>query len=374
MSTIKSWFMNLFKIIGEIFAPIIPVIATMGIIKGLMDIYVLINPAYYYSKAFVLLYLMINTAFTYLPVLAAIGASFVFKGNKYAAAIIGLIMLNPQLTNIFDVASGAQPDTLWTWYGFWSIPNISYHGHIIPVIIVIWIMCRLEQWLNKVVYKSLQPLLVPVFTTFITAFLAMTIICPLFAMLGNPVYEGAKLALDLPYFVGNAIVGLLYFPCKLFGATYILSDVEVTMIKEFGMNTFMPIISCCAMAQGAACLAVAVNTKDKSERAVLIPASISAFVGVSEPAIYGCNLKYGKPFFAGILGGAIGSVVAAALGVSASSNGIYALSGCLITLDNELNYIISILIATIVAFLITFFATKSSSKTKSSKTSDKKKS
>ena len=164
MSTIKSWFINLFKIIGEIFAPIIPVIATMGIIKGLMDIYVLINPAYYYSKAFVLLYLMINTAFTYLPVLAAIGASFVFKGNKYAAAVIGLIMLNPQLTNILDVAAGAEPDILWTWYGLWSIPNVSYHGFIIPVIIIIWIMCRLEQWLTKVIYKSLQPLLVPVFT------------------------------------------------------------------------------------------------------------------------------------------------------------------------------------------------------------------
>lgn len=376
MSTIKSWFMNLFKIIGEIFAPIIPVIATMGIIKGLMDIYVLINPAYYYSKAFVLLYLMINTAFTYLPVLAAIGASFVFKGNKYAAAVIGLIMLNPQLTNILDVASGAEPDIFWTWYGFWSIPNVSYHGFIIPVIIIIWIMCRLEQWLTKVIYKSLQPLLVPVFTTFITAFLAMTVICPLFAMLGNPVYEGTKLALDLPYFLGNAVVGLLYIPCKLFGATYMLSNVEASMIKEIGINTFMPIISCCAMGQGAACLAFAINTKDKSERAVLIPASLSAFVGVSEPAIFGCNLKYGKPFFAGIFGGAVGSVVAAALGVSASSYGIYALSGCLITLDNELNYVISILIATIISFLITLFTTKSSGKSssakKSAKMSDKK--
>ncbi|MCQ2516433.1 MAG: PTS transporter subunit EIIC [Saccharofermentans sp.] len=362
MSSIKTWFTNLFKIVGEIFAPIIPVIATMGIIKGLMDIYVLINPAYYYSKAFVLLYLFINTAYTFLPVLAAIGASFVFKGNKYIAAIIGLIMLNPDLVNIFDVANGAEPGVLWTWYGYWSIPNISYHGHIIPVIIIIWIMCRLEQWLNKVIYKTLQAFLVPVFTMFITAFLAMTVICPLFAMLGNPVYEGAKLALDLPYYLGNAVVGILYVPCNIFGADFMLSSYEASLIKDIGLNTFMPIISCCAMAQGAACLAVAFNTKDKSERSIIIPSSLSAFFGVTEPALYGVNLKYGKPFFAGIVGGAVGSVVAGVLNVAASSHGIYALSGCLITLDNELNYVISILIAAIIAFVISLLAGKSSSK------------
>jgi len=358
MSKVREWFLNLFKVIGDVFTPLLPVIATAGVIKGLIDIYSLLNPAYHYNKSFSLLYMIISTVFYYLPVLVAISSAKLFNSNKFIAAVIGLVMLHPDLTSVTDVASGVEPSSLWTWYGFWDIPDVSYHGFIIPVIIVIWMMSRLEHWFMKIAYKSLKNSVVPFFTLFVTSFLALTVVGPLFGLLPEPVFEGARLALKLPYYLGNIIVGILYIPCTLFGADYLLANIGAEMINETGKNILMPIISCCAMAQGGAALAVAFNPENNERKSMLIPASLSAFFGVTAPAVFGINLKRGKPFFAGIIGGVLGSVLAAVLGVYATSHGIYGFSGCFITLDTEVFYIISIFFAAISGFVLSLIMCK----------------
>lgn len=363
MGKVKTWFLGIFKAISQIFEPIVPVIATIGVIKGLLDVYTLLNPVYYQFKAFTLLYLIINTAITYLPVLVAISTANVFGGNKFASAIVGLILLNPGLTSVMDIASGADTNTLWIWYGLWSIPDNSYHGFIIPVILIVWLMCRLEKWLSKVTYKSLQPSLVPLLSIFITSFLALTIIGPLFSLLANPFYELIKLSLTLPYHLGSVVTGILFFPAQILGIDYMLPSIAASLIEENGMNTLMPIISCCAMAQGGATLAVCFKAKDKGEhKSVLVPAALSAFFGVTESSVFGVNLKYGMPFVAGIIGGAIGAFVASYLGVYSTTNGVLGLSGCIFTIQTELYYIISILLSAAIAFAITLFWLKRSGK------------
>lgn len=347
----SNWFKRAIKIIGDIFIPIIPAIVATGLLNGLLGGLSKLFPALSESHIFGLLDIFSNTALTFLPILIAISAAKAFKGNIFLGAVIGMIMIHPNLVNAWSVGSGAGTETLFSWFGLWNIQNTGYQGHVIPVIIAVFIMCKLENWLHKKVPEVLDLFVTPLVSVVVAGFLTMTFIGPVFAQIETWVLSGAQWLISIPFGIGAFIMGGVYAPTVVAGVHHMYNAIEMMMIADNGMNTWMPIATAANVAQGAAALAVALKTKNRKIRSLALPASLSAFMGITEPAIFGVNVRYMRPFVAGMIGGACGAVVGSLTGVYATANGVTGLFGFLITTDCFVGYLFTFLTAAAAAFI-----------------------
>lgn len=347
----SNWFKRAIKIIGDIFIPIIPAIVATGLLNGLLGGLSKLFPALSESHIFGLLDIFSNTALTFLPILIAISAAKAFKGNIFLGAVIGMIMIHPNLVNAWSVGSGAGTETLFSWFGLWNIQNTGYQGHVIPVIIAVFIMCKLENWLHKKVPEVLDLFVTPLVSVVVAGFLTMTFIGPVFAQIETWVLSGAQWLISIPFGIGAFIMGGVYAPTVVAGVHHMYNAIEMMMIADNGMNTWMPIATAANVAQGAAALAVALKTKNRKIRSLALPASLSAFMGITEPAIFGVNVRYMRPFVAGMIGGACSAVVGSLTGVYATANGVTGLFGFLITTDCFVGYLFTFLTAAAAAFI-----------------------
>lgn len=349
------WYKQAIKSLGDIFVPIIPAIVATGLLNGLLGGLVQVWPAMSSSHLYELLNIFSNTALTFLPILIAISAAKIFGGNQYLGAVIGMIMIHPNLVNAWSVASGAETSTLWSWFGVWNISNTGYQGHVIPVILSVWLMSAIEKKLHKVVPEMLDLFVTPLVSVLVAGFCAMTLIGPVFATIETWVLTGAQMLITIPFGIGAFIVGGVYAPTVVAGVHHMYNAIEMMMLANNGMNTWMPIATAANVAQGAAALAVAFKTKNNKTKAMALPASLSAFLGITEPAIFGVNVRFGKPFIAGMIGGACGAAVASIMGVYATANGVTGLFGFLITVDSFVGYLLTIVVAFAVAFVASWF-------------------
>ncbi len=345
------WYKQAIKSLGDIFVPIIPAIVATGLLNGLLGGLVQVWPGMSSSHLYELLNIFSNTALTFLPILIAISAAKIFGGNQYLGAVIGMIMIHPSLVNAWTVASGAETSTLWSWFGLWDISNVGYQGHVIPVILSVWLMSVIEKKLHKVVPEMLDLFVTPLVSVLVAGFCAMTFIGPVFATIETWVLNGAQMLITIPFGIGAFIVGGVYAPTVVAGVHHMYNAIEMMMLADNGMNTWMPIATAANVAQGAAALAVAFKTKNNKTKAMALPASLSAFLGITEPAIFGVNVRFGKPFIAGMIGGACGAAVASIMGVYATANGVTGLFGFLITVDSFVGYLLTIVVAFAVAFV-----------------------
>lgn len=174
------WYKKAIKTLGDIFVPIIPAIVATGILNGLLGGLSTANPDLANSQIYNLLNIFSNSALTFLPILIAISAANIFGGNVYLGAVIGMIMIHPSLINAWSVGSGAETSTLWSWGGFWDIQNTGYQGHVIPVILAVWLMSIIEKWLHKKVPEMIDLFVTPLLSVLVTGFLTMTVIGPVF--------------------------------------------------------------------------------------------------------------------------------------------------------------------------------------------------
>lgn len=344
------WYKQAIKSLGDIFVPIIPAIVATGLLNGLLGGLVQVWPGMSSSHIYELLNIFSNTALTFLPILIAISAAKIFGGNQYLGAVIGMIMIHPNLVNAWTVASGAETSTLWSWFGLWDISNVGYQGHVIPVILSVWLMSVIEKKLHKLVPEMLDLFVTPLVSVLVAGFCSMTIIGPIFATIETWVLSGAQMLITIPLGIGAFIVGAVYAPTVVAGVHHMYNAIEMMMLADNGMNTWMPIATAANVAQGAAALAVAFKTKNNKTKAMALPASLSAFLGITEPAIFGVNVRFGKPFIAGMIGGAFGAAVASIMGVYATANGVTGLFGFLITVDSFVGYLLTIVVAFVVAF------------------------
>ena len=209
------------------------------------------------------------------------------------------------------MASGAETSTLWSWFGVWNIQNTGYQGHVIPVVIAVWLMCKLENWLHKHVPEMIDLFVTPLVTVLVTGFFTMTVIGPVFAQLESWVLMGAQWLITIPFGIGAFLMGAAYAPTVVAGVHHMYNAIEASMIANNGQNIWMPIATAANVAQGAAALAVALKTKNKKIKSMALPASLSAFLGITEPAIFGVNVRYVRPLIAGMVGGACGAAVQA---------------------------------------------------------------
>ena len=350
----SPWYKRAIKSLGDIFVPIIPAIVATGLLNGLLGGLVQVFPDMASSHIYELLNIFSNTALTFLPILIAISAAKIFGGNQYLGAVIGMIMIHPSLINAWTVAGGAETSTLWSWFGLWDIQNVGYQGHVIPVILSVWLMSAVEKRLHKKVPEMLDLFVTPLFSVLIAGFFSLTLIGPVFAQLESWVLSGAQALIAIPFGIGAFIMGGVYAPTVVAGVHHMYNAIEMMMLADNGMNTWMPIATAANVAQGAAALAVALKTKNKKTKSMALPASLSAFLGITEPAIFGVNVRFMRPFIAGMIGGACGAALASIMNVYATANGVTGLFGLLITTDTIGGYILTMLVAFGIAFAISW--------------------
>ena len=350
----QNWFFRAIKSLGDIFVPIIPAIVASGLLMGLLEGLCNVYPAMAQSSTYTIIHLFSNAAFVFLPILIAISAAKTFGGNIFLGAVIGMIMIHTDLMNAWSVAGATDIPTASVWFGLYDIKLVGYQGHVIPVVIAVWLMSAIEKKLHKIVPEIIDLFVTPLVTVLVTGYVTLTIIGPVFVVVENGVLDGAKWLITLPFGIGAAIAGAAYAPTVVAGVHHMYNALEAGLLSAEGVNTWMPIATAANVAQGAAALALSLKTKNQKTRSVALPASLSAFLGITEPAIFGVNLRYVKPFIAGCIGGAAGGLAAGIMHVGASAYGITGVFGFLITTDCTMGYLLDMVVAAGVAFILSW--------------------
>ena len=351
-------FKRMIKALGDVFVPILPAIVASGLMMGLVEALGKAMPAFAGSDWYGILDLFANTAFTFLPILIAVSAARVFGENIFLGAVIGMIMIHPNLINAWSVASMDAADIpVWHLFGF-SIRQVGYQGHVIPVIIAVWIMCKLENWLHKHVPEMIDLFVTPLCTVLITGFLTIGLIGPVFSTAETYVLEFASWIITVGHGIGAMIMGAIYPLTVVCGIHHMYNVIEAGMLASDGLNIWMPIASAANFAQGAACLAVGLKARNYKTKSISIPSALSAALGITEPAIFGVNLRFMKPLVCGMAGGAVGALLGSIFHIGATSYGVTGIPGFLTTLDYSAQYAIMLAVSFAVAFALTWFTWK----------------
>ncbi len=352
------WWKKILKTPGDVFVPILPAIVASGLMMGLVEALGKALPAFKASGWFGFLDLVANTAFALLPVLVAVSSARVFGGNVFLGAVVGLMMVHPALMNAWNVTPTNQPE-VWN-LGLFSIAQVGYQGHVIPVILAVLLMSTVEKWLHKHVPEMIDLFVTPLCTVLVTAFATFAIIGPIFSQLESWVLAGATWLVSKTGGIGSLIMGALYPFTVVMGLHHMYNVIEAGMLSvEGGLNIWMPIASAANFAQFGACLAVAVRCRNAKLKSVALPSSLSASLGITEPAIFGVNFRFMKPFIAGVIGGAVGAFFGSLVGLGATTYGVTGIPGLLaIQTDKIPLYIVELLISAGIAFVITTFIWK----------------
>ena len=380
-------FQRAIKALGDVFVPIIPAIVASGLLMGLTEgINNAMGGALNTNGWWILIHAFSNASFVFLQILIATSAAKVFGGNEFLGSVIGMVMNHTALINAWNIpgasgslivgssqaastlgveASKATTDAIIAagyvpqaelFPGF-AVNLQGYQGHVIPVIVAVFIMCALEKWLHKHVPDMLDLFVTPLVTVLVTGTLTLTIIGPVFSVVENYVMYFFQWLLALPMGIGGILVGAIYPLTVVLGVHHMFNALEATLIANAGYDVFNPIISCCNVAQGSACLAIFLKTKSDKMKGLALPSGISGWLGITEPAIYGVNLPNMKPFVSALIGAAAGGCIASIFGLSSSAYGITGLFGFLIT-NNAAQYAISIIVAAAVTIVLTFMTWK----------------
>ena len=359
----QNWFMRAIKLLGDIFVPIIPAIVASGFLMGIMNSLDFMNSNGFlhintHSSIYVFANLFSNIAYTFLQILIAFSAAKAFGANQYLGAVIGMIMIHPSLQNAYTVATEGVQQTQSVFFGLFKIDMVGYQGHVIPVIIAVWILAVIEKKLHKIVPEVLDLFVTPLVSVFVTGYLTLSIVGPIFVWAENAILGAIQWMLTLPLGIGSLIMGSLYAPTVVTGIHQMYTAIDIGQLAKYGVTYWLPLASAANVAQGAAALAVGVKSKDKKIKSLALPSSLSAFMGITEPAIFGVNLRFFKPFIAGCIGGGCGALYASLVHLGAKGTGVTGIFGILLCLNQPLQYLIEMVIAVGVAFAISFLIYK----------------
>lgn len=351
-------FQRAIRTFGDVFVPIIPAIVATGLFMGVRGL--VTQPAimdlfgvHEYGENF-LMYtrILTDTAFVYLPALVAWSAFRVFGGNPIIGIVLGLMLVSNELPNAWVVASGGDVKPL-TFFGF--VPVVGYQGTVLPAFFVGLVGAKLEKWLHKRVPEALDLLVTPFLTFAIMSALGLFVIGPVFHSLENLVLAGTQAVLHLPFGIAGLIVGGIQQLIVVTGIHHIFNFLEAQLIANTGKDPFNAYLTAATAAQAGATLAVAVKTKSTKLKGLAFPSTLSALLGITEPAIFGVNLRYPKVFVSGLIGGASGGWVAGLFGIAGTGFGITVLPGTLLYLNGQLlQYLVTMLVGLGVAFAIAY--------------------
>lgn len=340
------------RMLSNIFVPIIPAIVASGLLMGLLGMFNTFHWVDSKSGIYILLDMFSNAAFVFLPMLIAFSAAKQFNTNPFLAAALGAIMIHPNLQNAWTLGEGVKQSI--DVFGL-HVGMVGYQGTVLPILISVWVMGYIERGVRKIVPEVLDILITPFVTLMITAFFAMVVIGPAGRFIGDGISFGLQHLYASAGFVAGILFGGLYSLIVITGVHHSFHAVEAGLLanKSIGINFLLPIWSMANVAQGGAALAVYFRTKDKKIKAIAAPASFSCLLGITEPAIFGVNLRFIKPFVAGALGGAIGGGYVVFTKVGMTAVGVTGIPGTAIVKQGSiLNYLIGLVLAFVSAFII----------------------
>ncbi|KOC94468.1 sucrose-specific PTS transporter subunit IIBC, partial [Winslowiella iniecta] len=337
-------FQRLARLLSNIFVPIIPAIVASGLLMGLLGMVKTYGWVNADSALFVMLDMCSSAAFIILPILIGFTAAREFGGNPYLGATLGGILTHPALTNAWGVASGFHT---MDFFGL-EIAMIGYQGTVFPVLLAVWFMSLIEKRLRRIVPDALDIILTPFLTVIISGFVALLIIGPAGRMLGDGISLVLSTLIAHAGWLAGMVFGGLYSVIVITGVHHSFHAIEAGLLgnPSIGVNFLLPIWSMANVAQGGACLAVWFKTRDIKTRSIVLPSAFSAMLGITEAAIFGVNLRFIKPFIAGIIGGALGGAWVVAMQVNMTAVGLTALPGlAIVQASSMVNYLIGMLIA-----------------------------
>lgn len=345
---------RLARTLSNIFVPLIPAIVASGLLMGLLGMLKAFHWVSPESPLLRLLDMFSSAAFIILPILIGFSAAKEFGGNPYLGAVIGGIMTHPALLNPWTL--GTQKPEAMNLFGL-QIDLVGYQGTVIPVLLSVYIMSFIEKRLRKVVPNVLDLIVTPFLTVMFVGFIALVAVGPLGMMLGDAIAATLNVIYAKANFFAGLIFGGLYSSIVITGVHHSFHAIEASLLANpsIGVNFLLPIWSMANVAQGGAGLAVFFLTQDQKMKGIALPAAFTSFLGITEPVIYGVNLKLGKPFIGAAIGGALGSAYVVATHVVANAYGLTGIPMIAIVaplgMGNLVNYLIGFVIAVISAFV-----------------------
>ncbi|MEZ7621326.1 sucrose-specific PTS transporter subunit IIBC [Streptococcus sp. 27098_8_23] len=347
-----NWFQRAIRTFGDVFVPIIPVIVATGLfmgVRGLLTALGMTLP----EDVTTYTQILTDTAFIILPGLVVWSTFRVFGGNPAVGIVLGMMLVSDSLPNAWAVASGGEV-TAMQFFGF--IPVVGLQGSVLPAFIIGVVGAKFEKAVRKVVPDVLDLLVTPFVTLLVMSILGLFVIGPVFHVVESYILIGTKAILNLPFGLGGFLIGGVHQLIVVSGVHHIFNLLEVQLLAADHANPFNAIITAAMTAQGAATVAVGVKTKNPKLKTLAFPAALSAFLGITEPAIFGVNLRFRKPFFLSLIAGAIGGGLASILGLAGTGNGITVIPGTMLYIGNGqlLQYLLMVAVSFVLGFALTY--------------------
>ena len=354
--------------LGEIFAPIIPALICGGLVLGFRNIIgevdllngrtqSLADVSQFWAGMYSFLWLIGEAIFHFLPVGITWSITKKMGTTQILGIVLGLTLISPQLLNGFSVATTpASEIPVWD-FGFAQVQMIGYQGQVVAAIMAGFVLVYLEKFFKKICPEVISMVVVPFCALVPAVLIAHTIVGPIGWKIGDFIANIVNMGLASNFkLIFAALFGLLYAPVVMTGLHHMTNAIDSQLVNTYGGTNLWPMIALSNIAQGSAVLAMSVLQK-RNERAqqVNIPACISCYLGVTEPALFGVNMKYGFPLICGMIGSACGAVISIGTGVTAISIGVGGLPGILsIYPEYWMNFLLAMAAAIVVPFVLTF--------------------
>lgn len=356
--------------LGEIFAPLIPALICGGLILGFRNIIgeiamfdgkTLAETATFWQGVYNFLWLIGEAVFHMLPVGIVWSITKKMGTTQMLGIVLGLTLVSPQLLNGFQVANTAAKDIpIWD-FGFAQVQMIGYQGQVIAAMMAGFVLVYLEKFFRKHCPAVISMIVVPFCSLIPAVVIAHTIVGPIGWTIGNGIADIVYTGLTSSFgVVFAALFGLIYAPIVMTGLHHMTNAIDTTLTSMFGGTILWPMIALSNIAQGSSVLAMSVLQKqDEKAQQINIPAMISCYLGVTEPALFGVNLKYGFPLICGMIGSSVAAVISVGFGVQAFSIGVGGLPG-IISIKSEywMAFIMAMIAAVVIPFLLTLVVGK----------------
>ena len=356
-----SFFERFISNLAEIFVPLLPALIAGGLLLGLRNIIgemptiddkPLIQTYAWLVPIYNILWLPCEAIFHFLPVAICWSTVKKMGGSPILGIVLGITLVSPQLMNAYDL--GSKIPEVWD-FGWFSIEKVGYQAQVIPSIFAGLALGWIETRLRKIVPDYLTLVIVPIVALLLSVFLAHFLLGPLGRMLGNGIADIVKYLMTGDYaFIGSAIFGFFYSPLVITGIHHTTLAIDMQMTESIGGTPIWPIIALSNIAQASAVVGIILVSKKHNEREVSVPAAISAYLGVTEPAMYGINLRYKFPMLCAMIGAALSGLICGLFGVLSNGIGVGGLPGILSIKPIYWSiYALAMLVAIVVPILLT---------------------
>lgn len=345
-------FQKISRSLGDVFLPIIPILVATGLFMGLRSLItnlgVVLDPTF-----LALSQVLIDTAFSFLPALVTYSVMKRSGASPALGIVIGLMLVAPQLPNANQVASGKVDPIYLSLLGM-NIPILGYQGSVLPALMLGVISSKIEKWLRKIVPDVLDLIVTPFVTLLTSMVIGLVIIGPIMHIFEKGLVEAISMLMNIPFGIGGFFVGALQQAVVITGLHHTFKALEIELLANTGANPFNALVCGAIVAQGAAGLAAALKTKNKKQKSLYLTSVVPAFLGITEPLIFGCNLPRLTPFICGCIGGGCAGIFSSLVGLAGTGMSITALPGILLYLNGQLGkYLIACGIGFVVAFVLT---------------------